>query len=194
MAGDRVLYRFFYLAGASFGNLGDRNQWFRSQRSGGNHMAEHQLSQHVSGDRTSSLAGEHQARLLVIDDDTSICMVIEKLGEKAGFTAQRAITVEEATRVLHAERFDCITLDLSIGKDTGIELLRVLSEMACTTPIIIISGSMRSMRDFAVSIGDKMQLAVQEPFAKPIDFSKLKEALIGVRTKMDAQQHVAPAA
>ena len=156
-------------------------------------MAEQELSQHVSGDGTSSLAGAHQARLLVIDDDSSICMVIEKLGEKAGFNAQRAVTVEEATRLVRAEHFDCITLDLSIGKDTGIELLTVLSEMGCTTPIIIISGSMRSMRDFAVSICDKMHLAVQEPFAKPIDFSKLKEALIGVRKKLHAQQHVAAA-
>jgi hypothetical protein len=50
------------------------------------------------------------------------------------------------------------------------------------------------MRDFAVSIGDQMHLAVQEPFAKPIDFARLKQALVGVRKKMAAQQHVAPAA
>lgn len=148
----------------------------------------------MSDGATSSLTGTHQARLLVIDDDSSICMVIEKLGEKAGFTAQRAVTVEEARELLRAERFDCITLDLSIGKDTGIELLSVLSEMGCTTPIIIISGSMRSMREFAVSIGDKMHLAVQRSFAKPIDFAKLKEALVGIRKKINAGKHVAPAA
>ena len=157
-------------------------------------MAEQQLSQHVGGSETASHAEAHHARLLVIDDDASICTVIEKLGEKAGFSAQRAVTVEEAKQLLRAERFDCITLDLSIGKDTGIEVLSMLSEIGATTPVIIISGSMRSMRDFAVSIGDKMHLAVQEPFAKPIDFSRLRETLAGVRKKMDAQQHVAPAA
>ncbi len=157
-------------------------------------MTEHEPSQQVSGDDSPALAGTHPAKLLVIDDDTSICMVIEKLGEKAGFAAKHAVTVEEAKQQLHAERFDCITLDLSIGKDTGIELLSVLREMECTTPVIIISGSMRSMRDFAVSIGDQMHLAVQEPFAKPIDFARLKQALIGVRKKMGAHRHVAPAA
>ena len=80
----------------------------------------------------SSFAAASNAlgRLLVIDDDTSICTLIEKLGEKVGFAATRAISVEEATQLLRTQRFDCITLDLSLGKDTGIELLKVLSEMA----------------------------------------------------------------
>lgn len=119
--------------------------------------------------------------LLVIDDDASICAVIEKLGEKAGFTPKRAMSTEEATQLLRAQRFDCITLDLGIGKNSGIELLGVLAEMKSTTPVIIISGSMKSMRDFAVSIANNMHVAVRHQFAKPIDFAKLKEALVDVR-------------
>jgi CheY-like chemotaxis protein len=134
-----------------------------------------------------------QAQLLVIDDDASICTVIEKLGEKAGFAAKRAVSLEQATQLLRTQQFDCITLDLSIGKNTGIELLGVLAEMACTTPIIIISASMRSMRDFAMTIGTNFNLAVQEPFSKPINFAKLKQALIGVREKMNDRQ-IMPAA
>src|SRR5271156_1583301 len=116
-------------------------------------MAEYQPLQRLSDGALSPSGGVQQARLLVIDDDASICTVIEKLGEKAGFAAHRAVSFEEAKQLLRAQRFDCITLDLSIGENTGIELLGVLAEMGCTTPIIIISGSMRSMRDFAVSIG-----------------------------------------
>ena len=128
--------------------------------------------------------------MLVIDDDASICAVIERLGEKAGFAPERAVSIEDAKRAVHDHRFDCITLDLSIGADTGVELLSTLAEMASRTPIIIISGSMRSMRDFAVSIGNNLHLAVQEPFSKPIDFAKLKEALIGVRQKLAGQAAV----
>lgn len=131
---------------------------------------------------------------MVVDDDPSICAVIEKLGEKAGFAATRAVSLEEATESLRAQRFDCITLDLTIGNNTGIALLEVLSETARTTPLIIISGSMRSMRDFAASIAEKMNLAVQQPFAKPIDFARLKEALIDVRKKMVATQQFTSAA
>jgi CheY-like chemotaxis protein len=157
-------------------------------------MADHQASRYASDVERSLGGGARLPRLLVIDDDASICAVIERLGQKAGFMAKRAVSVDEAARLLRKESFDCITLDLSIGKDTGIELLSVLAETARTTPIIIISGSMRSMRDFAVSIGNKMNLAIQEPFAKPIDFAKLRETLISVRKKMGAPREVTPAA
>jgi two-component system, chemotaxis family, chemotaxis protein CheY len=157
-------------------------------------MAEHQSSQLVDDDTESSRAGTQQPQLLVIDDDVSICTVIERLGEKAGFAARRAISRDEAADLLREKRFDCITLDLSIGKDTGIELLNILHDMKCTTPVIIISGSMRSMRDFAVTIGSNMHLAVQEPFSKPINFAKLKEALVDVRKKLDASPDLVPAA
>jgi two-component system chemotaxis response regulator CheY len=158
-------------------------------------MAEYQPSQDVSND-APHLAGASQSpdRLLVIDDDTSICTVIQKLGEKVGFAATRAVSVEEATQLLRAHRFDCITLDLSIGKNSGIELLKVLADMACTTPVIIISGSMRSMRDFAASIGNTMHLDLQPPLPKPIDFAKLRTTLAGIKDKIDAERRTKPAA
>jgi DNA-binding NtrC family response regulator len=159
-------------------------------------MDESQPSQYVtdSGAPQLGATAQPQDRLLVIDDDISICTVIEKLGEKVGFAATRAVSLEEATQLLRAHRFDCITLDLSIGKNSGIELLKVLAGMACTTPIIIISGSMRSMRDFAASIGSTMHLDLQPPFPKPIDFAKLKGALAGIKEKLDLQRKTKPAA
>ena len=159
-------------------------------------MAERQLSQDAMNGGMSSFAAASNAlgRLLVIDDDTSICTLIEKLGEKVGFAATRAISVEEATQLLRTQRFDCITLDLSLGKDTGIELLKVLSEIASKTPIIIISGAMRSMRDFAASIGNMMHLPLQEALPKPIDFAKLKAALAEVKKNLDSQRRATSAA
>jgi DNA-binding NtrC family response regulator len=159
-------------------------------------MAEYQTLQDVRNDGASSFgeASKVPGRLLVIDDDTSICTLIEKLGEKVGFAATRAVSVEEATRLLRAQRFDCITLDLSLGKNTGIELLKVLSEMACTTPIIIVSGAMRSMRDLAASIGNMMHLPLQEALPKPIDFAKLKAALAEVERNLELQRKTTSAA
>jgi len=185
-------YRFFYLARAILHRIGRRFfvVWWVRQ------MAERQLSQDAMNGGMSSFAAASNAlsRLLVIDDDTSICMLIEKLGEKVGFAATRAISVEEATQLLRTQRFDCITLDLSLGKDTGIELLKVLSEMASKTPIIIISGAMRSMRDFAASIGNMMHLPLQEALPKPIDFAKLKAALAEVKRTLDLQRKTTSAA
>ena len=133
-------------------------------------------------------------RLLVIDDDASICAIIAKLGEKAGLVATIAASVEDATQALRAHRFDCITLDLTIGKNSGIELLRVLGEMACKTPVIVISGSMPSMRDLAAAVGNMMHLNILPPVPKPIDFTLLRTTLAGVVDKLEPLRRITPAA
>jgi DNA-binding response OmpR family regulator len=126
-------------------------------------------------------------RLLVIDDDPSISILIEKLGEKTGFIATRAASLEDAREAVRAHHFDCITLDLGIGKNSGVEVLNILADMACTTPIIIISGSMRSMRDFAVDIGKTMQLDLEQ-LPKPIDFAVLRVKLSNIKAKLDLER------
>jgi DNA-binding NtrC family response regulator len=139
-------------------------------------------------------ASESLCRLLVIDDDTSICAVIEKLGEKAGFATARAVSVDEAARQLRESQFDCITLDLGLGEDSGVEVLKVLAEMRCQAPIIIISGSQHTMREFAAMIGNNMHLVVRQPLAKPIDFAVLKKALVDIKRNLESQRSAQPAA
>ena len=123
--------------------------------------------------------------LLVVDDDRSVCTLVQRFGEKVGFAATCALSFEEAAKCLWAHRFDCITLDLGIGANSGVEVLKILSEMACAPPIIIISGSMRSMRDFAVGIGKTMHLEAEQ-LGKPIDFALLKTKLTNIKMKFDA--------
>lgn len=124
-------------------------------------------------------------RLLVVDDDRSVCMLVERLGEKAGFSATCALSLEEAAKFLRMYQFDCITLDLGIGKNSGVEVLKILGETACTAHIFIISGSMRSMRDFAVGIGKTMHLELEQ-LGKPIDFALLRTKLTNIKMKFDA--------
>ena len=133
-------------------------------------------------------------RLLVIDDDASICELLEKFGEKAGFATARAVSVDEATERLRESQFDCITLDLGLGEDSGVEVLKVLADMRIQAPIIIISGSQRSMRDFATAIGNNMHLVLQQHLAKPIDFAAFKRALADVKRKLESQRSAKPAA
>jgi DNA-binding response OmpR family regulator len=151
-------------------------------------MTDIQPSQQVSNDPPQTIGTRKDlGRLLVIDDDPSICILIEKLGEKNGFIATRAVSLEDARETVRAHHFDCITLDLGIGKSSGVEVLNILADMACTTPIIIISGSMRSMRDFAVDIGKTMQLNLEQ-LPKPIDFAVLRAKLSNIKAKLDLER------
>jgi two-component system, chemotaxis family, chemotaxis protein CheY len=133
-------------------------------------------------------------RLLVIDDDTSICEVIEKLAEKVGFGTARAVSVDEAARQLRESHFDCITLDLGLGEDSGVEVLKVLADMRYQAPVIIISGSQRTMRDFATMIGNNMHLPLQQHLAKPINLAALKKALVDIKANLESQCSAQPAA
>ena len=79
--------------------------------------------------------------LLVIEDADLHLSILSKIASQAGFTAAGANSVSEASRLLRERRFDRITLDLSLGEESGIEVLKLLAEMKCRTPIVVVSGS-----------------------------------------------------
>ena len=120
-------------------------------------------------------------RLLVIEDESATSMLITKVAEKVGFAVAAAASVEEATRLLRMQRYDCITLDVNLGKGNAVQLVRTLAETARTTPIIIISGSPEWMRAVAESVGIIAHLNILAPVPKPIDFAMLRRTLTNVR-------------
>ena len=81
--------------------------------------------------------------LLVIEDTNLHLSIVSKIASQAGFTTTGANSVGEAARLLRERSFDCITLDLSLGEESGVEVLKLLAEMKCRTPIIVVSGSGR---------------------------------------------------
>jgi DNA-binding NtrC family response regulator len=88
-------------------------------------MAEQQLSQRTGEAATS----QSPCRLLVIDDDISICEVIEKLAEKVGFAVVRAVSVDEAARHLRESHFDSISVS---AKTAGSRCSRFLRTWGTT--------------------------------------------------------------
>jgi DNA-binding NtrC family response regulator len=124
-----------------------------------------------------SPSAEHPSRLLIIEDALIHSTIISRIAEKNGFTAMIAHSYEEACKLLHEWRFDCITLDLGLGKRAGVEVLNQLSKIEYKMPIIIISGSEKSVCDETVQIGKSLQLNICEPVPKPIDLKALRETL-----------------
>ena len=123
--------------------------------------------------------------LLAIDDAALHLSIVRKIAEQAGFRTTGANSVAEAARLLRQRVFDCITLDLSLGEQSGIEILKLLSAMKCRTPIIVVSGSGGETCDETVRIGNFLNLNVCPPIPKPINLAILRQALlqIGERTQ-----------
>jgi DNA-binding response OmpR family regulator len=129
-------------------------------------------------------------RLLVIDSDNLHRMIICRAADKAGYIPAGAANFSEAAKLTQTTVFDCITLDLSLGQQTG-EMLRHLREIDCEVPILIVgnrdaAGCRETLR-FARSLG----LNVGEPVAKPVDVGLLRYALEQMKVERTLQRGLA---
>jgi two-component system chemotaxis response regulator CheY len=115
--------------------------------------------------------------LLVIEDAELHLSILRKLAEQVGFKTTGAHSVVEASELLHERTFDCITLDLSLGEDSGIEVLQLLAKMKCRTPVIVTSASGEEICDETIKIGNFLNLNVCSPVPKPIHLAALRRTL-----------------
>lgn len=130
-------------------------------------------------------------RLLVIDDDVVYRGIIGKVGERAGYAITEVASYNEAQNLLLKERFDCITLDLSLGRNYGLEVINLLADLDCKTPVIVISGAGQAVANLSISIGRMKRLNFCEPVPKPVDFALLKGILARIRQDVRRQKAAA---
>jgi CheY-like chemotaxis protein len=114
--------------------------------------------------------------LLVIDDDPVHRMVISKVGEKAGYKLSTAGTVDDAIKQLETQKFDCISLDLSLGGENGAQLLGIISQHNKQALLVVISGAAARVREETLRLANLLAIKVMEA-PKPVD-------LISLRTKL----------
>jgi len=125
-------------------------------------------------------------RLLAIEDDHLHHLIIGKIAGNAGYEAIIASSVERATDLLHEGTFDCITLDLSLGDRSGVDVLHVLAELRTRVPIIIFSGTDQDECQATVRIGNDLGLNICEPLAKPAGVVELRKVLDNISATIAA--------
>ena len=132
-------------------------------------------------------------QLLAIDDADLHLSIVCKIATQAGFETTGAATVGEATRLLRERTFDCITLDLSLGEQSGVDILKMLSETKCRTPIIVISGSGDAACAESIGIGNFLDLNICQPIPKPINLAVLRAVLTQIAHDTQRQRLATPA-
>jgi two-component system, chemotaxis family, chemotaxis protein CheY len=137
----------------------------------------------VAQNPTPSEAGPS---ILVVDDDVVHRMVICRVAAKVGYVPIEASSYEEAEPLLSSRAFDCISLDLSLGKRGGIDVLNLIAEHAKQSPVIIISGSDLDLRAEATSIARRLGLNSYDPLPKPVNLAELKQRLTNIKLRTDA--------
>ena len=107
-------------------------------------------------------------KVLLVEDDESIAIVITAALEAEGFDVQRCDSIAERDRLLAAATFAALVTDVMLPDGDGIETLGVVRQVQPTMPIIILSA--QNTLDTAVRASDT---GAFEYFPKPFDLDEL---------------------
>ena len=80
-------------------------------------------------------------RILVVDDEESLRYTFQAFLEDAGYQVDTAGSKESAFAFIREETFDVVFLDILLGRDSGIDVLKESRERHPTCPVIMVTGA-----------------------------------------------------
>jgi DNA-binding NtrC family response regulator len=125
-----------------------------------------------------------KSTILVIDDNLKICSSLCDNFMENGYNIFSAQSMTEALNIYNTNDIDAVILDLKLGEENGIDVLKKIKALNAITPIIIITGY-----SSVESTIDSMKLGAYDYIQKPINFGRLKRiienAIIMSKTKKE---------
>src|SRR3954447_7045136 len=76
-------------------------------------------------------------RILVIDDDQSMCELIQESLQRSGWQVEWRMRGDEGLELFRGRDFDVVITDLNLDNMSGIDLCRNLTENRPDTPVIV---------------------------------------------------------
>ncbi len=116
-------------------------------------------------------------RLLVVDDEQSICEFVRRVAELEGYEVAAATSHEQFHDIYDRFQPSAILLDLVMPKVDGIALLATLAQKGCTAQLLIMSGYHPELLRSGSRLGSGYNLDVRGTLHKPFGVSELKGAL-----------------
>jgi class 3 adenylate cyclase len=113
------------------------------------------------------LAGEITGHVLVVDDNEMNRDMLSRRLSTRGYTVTIAGEGEAALRLLAAQRFDAVLLDVMMPGITGIDVLRHIRESWSESDLPVI---MVTARDATEDVVEALRLGANDYVTKPLDF------------------------
>lgn len=79
-------------------------------------------------------------RVLIIDDETDICLLLSGLLRRLGYQPTCAHLIQEGRQCLSSQQFDAIFLDLNLPDGLGFDLLPAIKQDQANAKVIMISA------------------------------------------------------
>lgn len=102
--------------------------------------------------------------LLIIDDDPTICLMLQSLLKRNQYASQTAFSAGEAIKKLEEKRFDLVLSDFRLPDFDGLQLLQRIKAIHPQTPVII----MTSYADIRTAV-TAIKMGAFEYVAKPLN-------------------------
>ena len=115
-------------------------------------------------------------RLLVIDDETSICEVISTIAEDAGYEVCATTSATDFKRYVTSNDPTVIVLDVVMPDTDGIELMRYRAECNCKAPILVMSGH-RTYLGLSEALGRALGMPAVTAVPKPLEVKRVRSFL-----------------
>lgn len=114
-------------------------------------------------------------RVLVVDDDPSICRTLQLGLTKAGYDVIEARDGEEATRLWRETGADLVSADIHMPRKSGLEVLVDLRAQSPSTPVIVMTDGGRSSNFNPLSYSEL--LGAVRTIAKPFTIDQMVETV-----------------
>ncbi len=115
---------------------------------------------------------EHSASFLVVDDDEIFCGVLSRALERRGFNVAAARSVPEAQQMIEKNQPDFAVVDLRIGNDSGLSLVRQLADLTPPAKSVVLTG----YGSIATAV-EAIKLGALHYLTKPVEVDEILAAL-----------------
>jgi len=126
------------------------------------------------------------SRVLIVDDEVIHRLILSRCVELLGWQADAAACLEEAAGKLSAYTYDALIIDLRLGDQDGIHLLKMLQGSRGDPSIIFVSGMDNRTRSAALRVARDRGLRVAGTLSKPINPDSLQAMLLSDPARMKA--------
>jgi len=114
-------------------------------------------------------------RILIIDDEPDILMMLKKMLERAGFEVDLAVNGESGMQLFISQSADLVITDIIMPEKEGLEIIREMKQLKPDLKIIAISGGGRLSADSY--LGTAKMFGADRVFQKPFRQAELIAAV-----------------
>ena len=131
------------------------------------------VSRLVDSDKLAQFARRrNSSTLLLVDDDPIFCSVLKHALETRGFEIYIARDVKRSFELTEQVKFRYAVIDLSIGQESGLAVVKRLTESDANTRIVILTGYLT-----VATAVQALKLGADNYLTKPVDADEIVAAL-----------------